>query len=161
MGKTWKVIKGYTGKGTMQYTGITSYPEGVFFGSDRAPDGVYFWDANQPNDIKPFYLTERDSIRTLVYALPFRRFAEKDEVCYFVANRDDIVDGKMGPLIVGLKGVLGAQLLYDFTDDFDQFIYTDISGCIGNTANDYVLVSVKNKNTNRYRLLRAKAPVWE
>lgn len=161
MGKTWKIIKGYTGKGTMQYTGITSYPEGVFFGSDRAPDGVYFWDANQPNDIKPFYLTERDSIRTLVYALPFRRFAEKNEVTYFVANRDDIVDGKMGPLIVGLKGVLGAQLLYDFTDDFNQFTYTDISGCLGNTAQGNVIVSVKDKNTNRYRLLRAKAPVWE
>lgn len=161
MGKTWKIIKGYTGKGTMQYTGIISYPEGVFFGSDRAPDGVYFWDANQPNDIKPFYLTERDSIRTLVYALPFRRFAEKNEVTYFVANRDDIVDGKMGPLIVGLKGVLGAQLLYDFTNDFNDYIATDISGCIGNTANDYVLVSVKNKNTGKYRLLRAKAPVWE
>lgn len=161
MGKSWKVIKGYTGKETMQYTGITSYPEGVFFGSDRAPDGVYFWDANQPNDIKPFYLTERDSIRTLVYALPFRRFAEKNEVTYFVANRDDIVDGKMGPLIVGLKGVLGAQLLYDFTDDFNQFTYTDISGCLGNTAQGNVIVSVKDKNTNRYRLLRAKAPVWE
>lgn len=161
MGKTWKLIKGYTGKETMQYTGITSYPEGVFFGSDRAPDGVYFWDANQPNDIKPFYLTERDSIRTLVYALPFRRFAEKNEVTYFVANRDDIVDGKMGPLIVGLKGVLGAQLLYDFTDDFNQFTYTDISGCLGNTAQGNVIVSVKDKNTNRYRLLRAKAPVWE
>lgn len=161
MGKTWKIIKGYTGKGTMQYTGIISYPEGVFFGSDRAPDGVYFWDANQPNDIKPFYLTERDSIRTLVYALPFRRFSEKNEVTYFVANRDGIVDGKMGPLIVGLKGVLGAQLLYDFTDDFNDYIATDISGCIGNTANDYVLVSVKNKNTGKYRLLRAKAPVWE
>lgn len=161
MGKSWKVIKGYTGKETMQYTGITSYPEGVFFGSDRAPDGVYFWDANQPNDIKPFYLTERDSIRTLVYALPFRRFAEKNEVTYFVANRDDIVDGKMGPLIVGLKGVLGAQLLYDFTDDFDKYIYTDISGCLGNTAQGNVIVSVKDKNTNRYRLLRAKAPVWE
>lgn len=161
MGKTWEIIKGYTGKDTMQYTGITSYPEGVFFGSDRAPDGVYFWDANQPNDIKPFYLTERDSIRTLVYALPFRRFAEKDEICYFVANRDDIVDGKMGPLIVGFKGIKGAQLLYDFTDDFNDYIATDISGCIGNTANDYVLVSVKNKNTGKYRLLRAKAPVWE
>ena len=161
MGKTWEIIKGYTGKGTMQYTGITSYPEGVFFGSDRAPDGVYFWDANQPNDIKPFYLTERDSIRTVVYALPFRRFAEKNEVTYFVANRDDIVDGKMGPLIVGLKGVLGAQLLYDFTDDFNQFTYTDISGCLGNTAQGNVIVSVKDKNTNRYRLLRAKAPVWE
>ncbi|MBK3950158.1 BppU family phage baseplate upper protein [Staphylococcus haemolyticus] len=161
MGKTWKLIKGYTGKETMQYTGITSYPEGVFFGSDRAPDGVYFWDANQPNDIKPFYLTERDSIRTVVYALPFRRFAEKNEVTYFVANRDDIVDGKMGPLIVGLKGVLGAQLLYDFTDDFNQFTYTDISGCLGNTAQGNVIVSVKDKNTNRYRLLRAKAPVWE
>lgn len=161
MGKTWGIIKGYTGKDTMQYTGITSYPEGVFFGSDRAPDGVYFWDANQPNDIKPFYLTERDSIRTLVYALPFRRFAEKNEVTYFVANRDDIVDGKMGPLIVGLKGVLGAQLLYDFTDDFNQFTYTDISGCLGNTAQGNVIVSVKDKNTNRYRLLRAKAPVWE
>lgn len=161
MGKTWEIIKGYTGKDTMQYTGITSYPEGVFFGSDRAPDGVYFWDAKQPNDIKPFYLTERDEIRTLVYALPFRRFAEKDEVTYFVGNRDGIVDGEMGPLIVGLKGVLGAQLLYDFTDDFNQFTYTDISGCLGNTAQGNVIVSVKDKNTNRYRLLRAKAPVWE
>ncbi|UVD88811.1 MAG: sialidase family protein [Staphylococcus haemolyticus] len=161
MGKTWKVIKGYTGKGTMQYTGITSYPEGVFFGSDRAPDGVYFWDETKPDTIEPFYLTERDTIRTLVYALPFRRFAEKDEICYFVANRDDIVDGKMGPLIVGFKGIKGAQLLYDFTDDFNDYIATDISGCIGNTVNGYVLVSVKNKNTGKYRLLRAKAPVWE
>lgn len=161
MGKTWKVIKGYTGKETMQYTGITSYPEGVFFGSDRAPDGIYFWNEAKPDTIESFYLTERDTIRTLVYALPFRRFAEKDEVCYFVANRDDIVDGKMGPLIVGFKGVKGAQLLYDFTDDFNNYIATDISGCIGNTANDYVLVSVKNKNTGKYRLLRAKAPVWE
>ncbi|MDM3980635.1 WD40/YVTN/BNR-like repeat-containing protein [Staphylococcus haemolyticus] len=161
MAKTWKVIEGLTGKGVMQYTGITSYPEGVFFGSDRAPDGVYFWDETKPDTIEPFYLTERDTIRTLVYALPFRRFAEKDEVCYFVANRDDIVDGKMGPLIVGFKGIKGAQLLYDFTDDFNDYIATDISGCIGNTANDYVLVSVKNKNTGKYRLLRAKAPVWE
>lgn len=161
MAKTWKVIKGLTGKNVMQYTGITSYPEGVFFGSDRAPDGVYFWNEAKPDTIEPFYLTERDTIRTLVYALPFRRFAEKDEVCYFVANRDDIVDGKMGPLIVGFKGVKGAQLLYDFTDDFNDYIATDISGCIGNTANDYVLVSVKNKNTGKYRLLRAKAPVWE
>lgn len=161
MAKTWKVIKGLTGKGVMQYTGITSYPEGVFFGSDRAPDGVYFWDETKPDTIEPFYLTERDTIRTLVYALPFRRFAEKDEVCYFVANRDDIVDGKMGPLIVGFKGIKGAQLLYDFTDDFNDYIATDISGCIGNTVNGYVLVSVKNKNTGKYRLLRAKAPVWE
>lgn len=161
MAKSWNLIKGLTGKGVMQYTGITSYPEGVFFGSDRAPDGVYFWDETKPDTIEPFYLTERDTIRTLVYALPFRRFAEKDEVCYFVANRDDIVDGKMGPLIVGFKGVKGAQLLYDFTDDFNDYIATDISGCIGNTANDYVLVSVKNKNTGKYRLLRAKAPVWE
>lgn len=161
MAKSWKLIKGLTGKGVMQYTGITSYPEGVFFGSDRAPDGVYFWDETNPDTIEPFYLTERDTIRTLVYALPFRRFAEKDEVCYFVANRDDIVDGKMGPLIVGFKGVKGAQLLYDFTDDFNDYIATDISGCIGNTVNGYVLVSVKNKNTGKYRLLRAKAPVWE
>lgn len=161
MGKTWKVIKGYTGKDTMQYTGITSYPEGVFFGTDRAPDGVYFWDVSQPNDIKPFYLTERDSIRTLVYALPFRRFAEKNEVTYFTADRDGVVDGEMGPVIVGLKGVLGAQLLYDFTDDFDKYTYTDISGCLGNTSQGNVIVSVKDKNTNRYRLLRAKAPVWE
>ena len=161
MGKSWEIIKGYTGKGTMQYTGITSYPEGVFFGSDRAPDGVYFWDVNQPNDIKPFYLTERDSIRTLVYGLPFRRFAKKNEVTYFTADRDGIVDGEMGPVIVGLKGVLGAQLLYDFTDDFDKYTYTDISGCLGNTAQGNVIVSVKDKNTNRYRLLRAKAPVWE
>ena len=161
MAKTWKVIEGLTGKNVMQYTGITSYPEGVFFGSDRAPDGVYFWNEAKPDTIEPFYLTERDTIRTLVYALPFRRFAEKDEACYFVANRDDIVDGKMGPLIVGFKGVKGAQLLYDFTDDFNDYIATDISGCIGNTANDYVLVSVKNKNTGKYRLLRAKAPVWE
>ncbi|MEX6042289.1 WD40/YVTN/BNR-like repeat-containing protein [Staphylococcus haemolyticus] len=161
LGKTWKLIKGFTGKDTMQYTGITSYPEGVFFGSDRAPDGVYFWNELEPDKIVPFYLTERDSIRTLVYALPYRRFAEKDEVCYFVANRDDVVDGKMGPLIVGLKGAKGAKLLYDFTDDFDKFIYTDISACVGNTINDYVLVSVKDKNTGKYRMLRAKAPVWE
>ena len=67
----------------------------------------------------------------------------------------------MGPIIVGLKGVLGAQLLYDFTDDFNQFTYTDISGCLGNTAQGNVIVSVKDNNTNRYRLLRAKAPVWE
>lgn len=161
MAKSWNLIKGLTGKGVMQYTGITSYPEGVFFGSDRAPDGVYFWDETKPDTIEPFYLTERDTIRTLVYALPFRRFAEKDEVCYFVANRDDIVDGKKGPLIVGFKGIKGAQLLYDFTDDFNDYIATDISGCIGNTVNGYVLVSVKNKNTGKYRLLRAKAPVWE
>ncbi|MGX0914952.1 hypothetical protein [Staphylococcus hominis] len=161
MAKSWNLIKGLTGKGVMQYTGITSYPEGVFFGSDRAPDGVYFWDETKPDTIESFYLTERDTIRTLVYALPFRRFAEKDEVCYFVANRDDIVDGKMGPLIVGFKGIKGAQLLYDFTDDFNDYIATDISGCIGNTVNGYVLVSVKNKNTGKYRLLRAKAPVWE
>ena len=161
MGKTWKIIKGYTGKETMQYTGITSYPEGVFFGSDRSPDGVYFWNETKPDAIEPFFLTEREKFRTLVYALPFRRFAEKDEICYFTANRDGIVDGKMGPIIVGLKGVLGAQLLYDFTDDFNQFTYTDISGCLGNTAQGNVIVSVKDNNTNRYRLLRAKAPVWE
>lgn len=161
MGKTWEIIKGYTGKDTMQYTGITSYPEGVFFGSDRAPDGVYFWDEDKPDEINPYYLTERSDIRTIVYALPFRRFAEKDEVCYFVGNRDGVVDGTMAPVIVGFKGVHGAQLLYDFTDDIETFKYTNISACVGNTVNNNVLVSVKDDNTKRYRLLIAKAPVWE
>lgn len=161
LGKTWNVIKGFTGKDTMQYTGIISYPEGVFLGSDRSPDGIYYWNPNKPEVIEPFYLTERDSIRTLVYALPFRRFAKKDEVTYFVANRDDIVDGKKGPIIVALKGVYGAQTLYDFTDDFSQYVITDISGCLGETVNGNIIVSVKDKNTNKYRLLRTKAPVWE
>lgn len=161
MGKTWEFIKGYTGKDTMQYTGITSYPEGVFFGSDRAPDGVYFWDEDKPEEINPYYLTERSDRRTIVYSLPFRRFAEKDEVCYFTGNRDGVVDGTMGPVIVGFKGVHGAKLLYDFTDDMGTFKYTNISACVGNTVNNNVLVSVKDDNTKKYRLLIAKAPVWE
>lgn len=160
-GKTWKLIEGLTGKDTMQYTGITSYPEGVFFGSDRNPDGVYFWNEAEPKTIKPFYLTDRADYRTLVYALPFRRFAEKDETTYFTADRDGVVDGKMGPVIVGMRGTKGAKLLYDFTDDFSKFIYTDISACVGDTIEGNVLVSAKDKNTGRYRLLRTKAPIWE
>lgn len=161
MGKTWRVIKGLTGKNVMQYTGIISYPEGVFFGSDRSPDGIYFWNPTNPETIESFYLTDRDAMRTLVYARPYRRFAKKDEVTYFVANRDDIVDGEMGPIIVALKGVLGAKTLYDFTDDMKDYVATDISSCLGETSNGNILVSVKDKNTNKYRLLRAKAPVWE
>ena len=31
---------------------------------------------------------------------------------------------------------------------------------LAETSNGNILVSVKDKNTNKYRLLRAKAPVW-
>ena len=109
------------------------------------PDGIYFWNPTNPETIEPFYLTDRDAIRTLVYARPYRRFANKDEVTYFVANRDDIVDGKMGPIIVALKGVLGAKTLYDFTDDMKDYVATDISSCLGETSNGNILVSVKDK----------------
>ena len=48
-----------------------------------------------------------------------------------------------------------------FTDDMKDYVATDISSCLGETSNGNILVSVKDKNTNKYRLLRAKAPVWD
>ena len=161
MGNSWKVVKGSVGLDAVQYTGIVSYPEAVFFGSDRVPDGVHYWrdEGNKDNvKIEPFYLTERASgLRTLVYGRPFRRYAGRDEVTYFSASRDIAVNGEMSGVIVGFKGVHGAQLLYDFTDDFPDA--TGVISCLGETANGYIVASIKVGDD--YITMRAKAPVWE
>ena len=164
LGETWHVVKGSTGLNAIQYTGIVSYPEGVFFGSDRVPDGVYVYRRSQGKNngtIELLYDTVRqENVRTLVYNRPFRKYAEKDEVTYFTAVRDMVVDGELGSLVIAFKGLKGGQVIFDATEDLPDYL-NEITSCVGETEKGNILFSVKHSTSNDYALLRAKAPVWE
>ena len=153
LGETWGVIKGSVGKDSVQYTGITSYPEAVFFGSDRPVDGIYVYRRSQgkyDGTIELLYNTERvKDIRAVVYNRAFRRFGDKDEVTYFTAARDIAVDGELGSIVVSFRGTKGHQVIFDATEDLPDYM-SEITSCVGDTAKGNVLFSVKNTSTVSY-----------
>ena len=107
--------------------------------------------------IKPFYVINDISSITHVFQLPFKRDWSPKTPVYFAGTRATGTEYR--PVIMGLVDGKKAHLLWeaDYEGDFTGNVWY----ALGATKQGNIVAYMSDSTVNGYRIVKAKAPVWE
>lgn len=153
MGASWTYV---TDSNLMQYTGIIALPDAVLFGSDRHPNGVHVYhrkDKFSMPKIEPLLLVNNENTITHVFGLPFKKDWNPTTPVYFSAPTIQNTTLYAPCIVATVDGKKAFKMWEGNNGDV-------LEVAVGPTANNKVVLSLRDTVNGGLIIKRANAPTW-